>query len=82
MMPTLWRADGWPFCPRCGEDELFCLDMDALEKASQLSTKVDVLNRVMMLRILGGSWSGLRCYRCSPGKPVMLYRPDRGGEAP
>jgi hypothetical protein len=21
--PLAWRKDGWPLCPKCGEDELF-----------------------------------------------------------
>jgi hypothetical protein len=24
-----WRADGWPYCPSCGEDELYSLSVPA-----------------------------------------------------
>jgi hypothetical protein len=24
-----WRADGWPYCPHCGEDELYSLAIPA-----------------------------------------------------
>lgn len=27
MKPTAWREDGWPLCPRCGQDELAILSV-------------------------------------------------------
>jgi len=26
---AIFREDGWPMCPQCGEDELYSLDMPA-----------------------------------------------------
>lgn len=45
-----FRPDGWPLCPRCGEDELYslflCADID--KKPTQEELIAD----------------GLRCYSC------------------
>jgi hypothetical protein len=45
-----WRADGWPLCPRCGEDELYSLlHWDGKGQKPPMS---EWLN------------AGLRCYYC------------------
>jgi hypothetical protein len=48
---TEYRADGWPLCPHCGEDELWSqLHWDGLTDRPPLA-----------------AWlaAGLRCYRCN-----------------
>jgi hypothetical protein len=50
---TYWekRADGWPFCPRCGEDELWSgLAWDG--KGERPSMKAYIM-------------AGLTCYKCN-----------------
>jgi hypothetical protein len=44
-----FRPDGWPLCPRCGEDELYCL-----EQCYDLSHD----HRTPPC-------PGMRCYRCN-----------------
>ena len=29
VLKVAYRADGWPLCPRCGEDELFSMQFPA-----------------------------------------------------
>lgn len=33
LMRTRRRSDGWPFCPHCDEDELWCPDSTELSLA-------------------------------------------------
>jgi uncharacterized protein (DUF983 family) len=47
---TEYRRDGWPRCPRCGEDELWSrLWWDGEDKRPPVQAWID---------------AGLRCYRC------------------
>lgn len=49
-MYTEYRADGWPLCPHCGEDELYSLfAWDGSDPKPPMSAWVD---------------HGLKCYRC------------------
>jgi hypothetical protein len=52
---TEFRKDGWPLCPRCGEDELYSRylpDPPALDEQPQ-----DILLRLYLS-------TGVKCYRC------------------
>ena len=48
-----FRADGWPLCPNCGEDELWCPGLVAYYNSNQRNPTVQECIRL-----------GLRCYRC------------------
>lgn len=50
MVYTEYRADGWPLCPQCGEDELWsAFDWDGSDPKPPMQAWID---------------HGLRCYRC------------------
>jgi hypothetical protein len=49
---TEFRADGWPFCPRCGEDELYSHLMLGWTRDEPPPVK-DCID------------SGMKCYRCN-----------------
>lgn len=48
-----FRTDGWPFCPNCGEDELYSQLMLTWSKLDARPSVQDCID------------SGMKCYRCS-----------------
>lgn len=48
-----FRADGWPLCPQCEEDELYSLKMMVYVGKGEKPTLADCLSGEM------------RCYRCN-----------------
>jgi len=59
-----YRADGWPLCPQCEEDELYSLlQWDGIKERPPLAEWIA---------------AGLRCYRCNWSK-MPLDKPWIGG---
>ena len=55
LTPTEFRADGWPLCPVCGEDELWSPLAPGDPGWPNLDDKPPVAAYIA---------AGLRCYRC------------------
>jgi hypothetical protein len=53
------RSDGWPFCPVCEEDELWCHDSTALS-----------LSRAPIEEWIA---RGMSCYRCGTEFPAGTF---------
>ena len=48
-----FKKDGWPFCPFCGDDELWCPDSVKFQKDNQRPPTVEECIKM-----------GLACYHC------------------
>jgi hypothetical protein len=53
-----FRKDGWPLCPNCGEDELWCPSLVSFYNVNGRNPIVDECIEL-----------GLRCYRCQAEFP-------------
>lgn len=71
-----YRADGWPLCPFCGEDELYSFRRDlAIIVKDTIEPPTPAEIRAVIAEYID---AGLRCYRCNwelPAKPVMVNLP-------
>lgn len=57
-----FRKDGWPLCPWCGEEELWCLGSVEFQKDNQRPPSVAECIEM-----------GLSCYRCTWASSQALY---------
>jgi hypothetical protein len=70
--PTSYRADGWPDCPRCGNDELWSKVMMAWDGTGERPTMAACYDR------------SFACYACRwsgyvLGPPAHVQKEVQGG---
>jgi hypothetical protein len=58
-----FRKDGWPFCPRCGEDELYSHKMLHWHGDGERPTIEECIK------------GGMTCYNCSWSSPKAAPEP-------